>query len=556
MTKFDEAEGKKKLAELYEKEAEDLARILAQKHAIPYLDLSRITIDLDSLKILSENEAREGEMAVFQSIGRRLQIAVKNPELLKTKEIVDDLRRKQYEPELFQVSEMSMKKAFSRYPEIPAFVEVSSGIIDISPAKLESFKEKVTGLESLKELLTQVSAARESRKVSEVVEILLAGSLSLEASDIHIEPEEDRANIRFRLDGVLVDVISFTKNIYQLLASRIKLISEIKLNIKDRAQDGRFTIRTKEHDIEARTAVLPGPYGESIVLRVLQPQAISMSFENLGMRPELLEIIASELKRPNGMILTTGPTGSGKTTTLYAFIKKIATPEIKIVTIEDPIEYRLPGITQTQVDQKKGYDFSNGLRSILRQDPDIILVGEIRDFETAEISMHAALTGHLVFSTLHTNDAAGTIPRLIDLGVKPNIIAPAINVSMAQRLVRKLCPNCAKKTEAENNELEFIKKGVRSLPAKYKKPELAGLTLPRPGKCKACNETGYKGRVGIFEAILIDEKMERMILESPSEAAILNAAKEQGILTLTQDGILKVLEGITSLEELRRVAGE
>ncbi|HEY4527906.1 MAG TPA: ATPase, T2SS/T4P/T4SS family, partial [Candidatus Paceibacterota bacterium] len=383
MPKFEEEKTKKKFEELREKEAEDLAKILAQKYGLPYLDLSRMTIDLDSLKIISEAEARDGQMAVFQSVGKKLQVAVKNPESPKTKGVLEELRQKRFEPELFLVSESSLEKAFSRYREVPAFVEVSSGIIDISPERLEGFRQKIKSISAMRGLLKEVPAGRETRKISEVLELILAGALELETSDVHIEPGETSAKLRYRLDGVLADLAPVGIKVYQLLLSRLKLVSELKLNVKDQAQDGRFTIRTKETDIEVRTSILPGPYGESVVLRILNPKTIALGFEDLGIEPNLLEELAKELKKPNGMILTTGPTGSGKTTTLYAFVKKILSSEIKIVTIEDPIEYHIPGITQTQADPQKGYDFASGLRSILRQDPDIILVGEIRDLQTA-----------------------------------------------------------------------------------------------------------------------------------------------------------------------------
>lgn len=556
MAKFDEEKQQKRYEELREREAEELARILSKKYKIPYLDLSMITIDLDSLKIIPEVEAREGRMAVYQSIGRKLQIAVLNPERDATKRILEDLKSRRFISELFLVSETSLEKAFSRYPEIPVFAEVKEGIVDISPSRLENFQTKVRGTKTLRELLSIGAGAKEARRISEVLEMLLAGALALEASDIHIEPGEKGANVRFRLDGVLQDMVAVELNVYRLLVSRIKLLSELKLNVKDRAQDGRFTVRTKEFDVEVRTSVLPGPYGESLVLRVLHPKAISLGFEDLGIEPSLLEILKKELEKPNGMILTTGPTGSGKTTTLYAFVRKVNAPGIKVVTIEDPIEYHVERITQTQVDTEKGYDFANGLRSILRQDPDVILVGEIRDFETAETAMHAALTGHLVFSTLHTNDAAGTIPRLIDLGVKPNIIAPAINVAMAQRLVRVLCKHCAVRHSPSASEMKEIQAVIDSFPPAARKPDLKTVQISAPGACEECNETGYKGRLGAFEAFRVNEKIERMILDNPSEAAIKEAAREQGMLTMRQDGMLKVLRGITSIEELTRVMGE
>ena len=555
MPKFDEEKQKKRYEELREREAEELAHVLSKKYGIPYLDLSMITIDLDSLKIIPEAEAREGKIAVFQSVGRKLQVAVLSPKLEATKRILADLKSKRFETELFFVSETSLEKAFSRYPEIPVFTEVKEGVVDISPSRLENFQTQVRGVKTLKELLSASADAKEVRRISEVLEMLLAGALSLEASDIHLEPGEKKAQVRFRLDGVLQDVVTIELQVYQLLTSRIKLLSELKLNVKDRAQDGRFTIRTKEFDVEVRTSVLPGPYGESLVLRVLHPKTISLGLEDLGIEASLLETLKKELEKPNGMILTTGPTGSGKTTTLYAFVKKISVPGVKVVTIEDPIEYHVEHITQTQVDAEKGYDFANGLRSILRQDPDIILVGEIRDLETAETAMHAALTGHLVFSTLHTNDAAGTILRLIDLGVKPNIIAPAINIAMAQRLVRILCPVCAKKHPPSEIELQEIKTVIDSLPPHFEKPNLAETQVSGAVGCEACNETGYKGRLGVFEAFQVNEKVERLIMENPSEASIKEVAREQEMLTMRQDGMLKVLRGVTSLEELNRVMG-
>lgn len=548
MPKFEEERTKKKFEELREKEAEDLAKVLSQKYAIPYLDLSRITIDLDSLKILQEKDARQGQMAVFQSVGKKLQIAVLNPELPRTKQILEELRAKKFEPQLFLVSPSSLKRAWSRYPEIPAFQEVATGIIDISPERLANFRSEVTGIESLKELLQKVTSVREARKITEVLELILAGALELEASDVHLEPGETETKLRLRLDGVLQNLSSLPNRVYQLLLSRIKLVSELKLNIKAQAQDGRFTIRTEAAEIEVRTSVLPGPQGESVVLRVLNPKTIGMGLEELGIQPELLQKLAQELKKPNGMILTTGPTGSGKTTTLYAFLKKVQSPGIKIITIEDPIEYHLSGITQTQADPREGYDFASGLKSILRQDPDVILVGEIRDYETAQTALHAALTGHLVFSTLHTNDAAGTIPRLIDLGAKPNIIAPAINLALAQRLVRRVCQKCAKKEKPTPEEMKKISEEIKNLPKNIK--------ILKPAGCETCNQTGYKGRIGVFEAIFVDDKIERLILKDPSEAALKEAGREQGTLTLRQDAILKVLSGITSLEEVRRVVGE
>jgi type II secretory ATPase GspE/PulE/Tfp pilus assembly ATPase PilB-like protein len=312
-------------------------------------------------------------------------------------------------------------------------------------------------------------------------------------------------------------------------------------------------------DIEIRVSVLPGGYGESIVMRVLDPRSIKQKIEQLGLRPDLLNQIKAQLQKTTGAILTTGPTGSGKTTTLYAFIEHVNQPGVKIITIEDPIEYRVGGAVQTQVQPERGYTFANGLRSIVRQDPDVILVGEIRDVETAEIAMHAALTGHLVFSTIHTNDAAGTIPRLVDLGVKPQIIAPAINVAMAQRLVRKLCSQCKKKRKlgAEDaKKLQELLADIKQYNQGVSVPEFsADSEVFTVAGCEACHNTGYKGRIGVFEVFVVDRDIEQLILKSPAISEMRELAVKKGMLTLLQDGYLKVLEGVTDLAEVERVIG-
>lgn len=545
-----------KLKAFREKEAEDLAQMLAARHGLPYVDLSRMTIDLDALKLVPENEAREAKLAVFQKVAKRLQIAVLNPEALKTKNALENLSRKGYETEPFFVSESSLERAWSRYKEIPAFEEIEAGLIDISAARLEEYKNKLKNIQGFQKILGPYTSAQKIRKVSEVVEVILAGALALDASDVHLEPQEEKMQIRFRLDGVLHEIAAFTPQAYGFILSRIKLLSEMKLNVHDRAQDGRFTIRASDADMEVRASALPGPFGETLVLRVLNPKTIALGLEDLGMQDEFLKIIEKEIKKPNGMILTTGPTGSGKTTTLYAFVKKVNNPGVKIITIEDPIEYHLAGISQTQVNAPKGYTFANGLRSILRQDPDIILVGEIRDLETAEIAMHASLTGHLVFSTLHTNNAAGTIPRLIDLKADPSIIAPAVNIAMAQRLVRRLCPDCKKKEKPDKEELKTIENALKEMPAQYKKKVSKEIAVWKPVGCEKCNQIGYKGRIGIYEAFLVDDRVEKLILKKPSEGDLKEEMKRQEMITMFQDGILKMLEGTTSLEELVRVSGE
>ncbi len=393
------------------------------------------------------------------------------------------------------------------------------------------------------------------KDISKTLEIIMAGGLFVKASDIHIEPEEDGTKIRMRLDGILHDVITINKDISKRLTSRIKLLSKVKLNIEDRPQDGRFTIilpfRDDPLEIEIRMSALPSEYGETLVLRLLDPRKLIV-LEDLGLRKDLFEIFKREIEKPNGMVIVTGPTGSGKTTTLYAFLKTINKPGVKIITIEDPVEYHLGGISQTEVNPERGYDFANGLRAIVRQDPDVVLVGEIRDLETAQIGMQAALTGHLVFSTLHTNDAPGAIARLLAIGEKMASIGPAINMVIAQRLIRKVCQNCVKfETPApsliENirKELEGVKEDVFSFPSSVEIPIAVG--------CKECSFTGYSGRVGIFEAFLLDEEMEEHLYSSPPIAETRKKAIEKGMITVRQDGLIKILEKKTTIEEIDRV---
>ncbi len=542
-----------KIRELIEKEAEDLAKVLAEKYNFPYLDLSIATIDLDALKLIPEEKSRAGRIVAFQKAGKKIQVAIQSPNLELSKNIVEELKREGFFPTLYIVSENGLKRAWKRYADVPEYTETSKGIVDVSSERLENFMSQAQSIEDLKKLFEETIATKTGRKISELLEIILAGAISVDASDIHLEPQEKDIRLRFRLDGILHDIFSFGLEIYNLLLSRIKLVSELKLNVHDQAQDGRFSIKIKDATIEVRISVIPENYGESIVMRILNPKSISISFEELGIEKKLLEIISHEVEKPNGMIVTTGPTGAGKTTTLYAFLNKISSSEIKIITLEDPVEYHLPGIIQTQVEEDKGYTFANGLKSIVRQDPDVIMVGEIRDLDTAKIAINAALTGHLVLSTIHANNAAATIPRFIDLGVNPNAIAPAINIAIAQRLVRKLCPACKAKYKPDQKEKESIEKILKSIPKDYPLPkEAKEFNLFKAKGCSECNGIGYKKRIGIFEAILIDEKMERVILEKQNETDIIEASKDQGILNMTQDGILKVLRGITSLEELKR----
>jgi len=432
--------------------------------------------------------------------------------------------------------------------------EKITGEIKIEPQKAANLQSQLT---NIGEYQQQLQAILETATATEFLELICGGAIVLGASDIHLEPSETEGKLRIRIDGILQDIVNLKRKTYDSLVSRIKLLSGLKLNITDRPQDGRFTILMGETVIEIRVSVLPAEFGETIVMRILNPKSL-IEMDALGLRKDLVKIFEKEINRPNGMFIVTGPTGSGKTTTLYAILKKINTPEIKIITIEDPVEYHLPGLAQTQVDPSKGYTFANGLRSIMRQDPDVILVGEIRDLETAEIACQAALTGHLVFSTLHTNDAAGAVARLIDLGVRPVSIAPALNIVVAQRLPRKVCQKCFKLVSPSAEELAKLKEGLKGIPKELLPVDLNSpdLKIPKPTGCPHCNFTGYRGRIGIYETFIVDDEMEKFILTSPSIVAMRELAIKKGMVLMRQDGLIKVLEKITTIDEVERVAGE
>ena len=552
---LEERRRKEKYDELRHKEEEAATERLASKMELPYANLTGYAVNAEALSVLDESATEHAGLCVISKNGPHLKIAIKNPKNPQTMLAIENLKNKGFVVDLALVSEGSLKRAWEFYSLIPKEKEGISGTIEITPENLVKLQEEIKYIDDFKDIYMRASL----RNVTAVIELIIAGSLSLNSSDIHIEPQKEKAVIRFRIDGALQEIAELNKQMYELLTSRVKLLSKMKINVKNTPQDGRFTITsTGSIPIEVRTSVLPGPEGESIVMRILNPKAIALALEDLGVLNHDLELIKEELKRPNGLILVTGPTGSGKTTTLYAFLKKIKNPEIKIITIEDPIEYHVEGISQSQVNQENHYTFSSGLRSILRQDPDIILVGEIRDMETADIALHAALTGHLVFSTLHTNDAPSSILRLIDMKLSPSIIAPALNMLIAQRLVRKVCKQCAKKDKITEEELKKIRTELADLPLKIKinLPEISeNIEIARATGCKECNYTGFKGRIGVYEMFPVNNESEKVIVSKPTQAQLFEMAKRNGMVTMKQDGFIKVLNGITTVSEVESVTG-
>jgi len=553
MVVFNDQEEQKRFEFLRKREAEELAQLLSQKYGVDYVDLSLVAINTDALRLIPEQEAREAEAAVFGRVGKRITVAARSPENPKVKGLVKKLEGLGYEVTMFITSEESLKRSYARYADLSYATETKAGVFELSNEELEQLLTKVTKLEDISALISEAITLKHTYRITRILEVILAGGLATHASDVHFEPEEEHVRLRYRLDGVLVDVLTFDHETYRLTLSRLKLLSGLKLNILDEAQDGRFSIKIKGSEIELRTSILPGNYAETLVLRILNPASIGVQLEELGLEEDLRKRIEKEIEKPNGMILNTGPTGSGKTTTLYAFLRRVNSPGTKIITIEDPIEYHLPGLVQTQVD-KKTYTFANGLRSSLRQDPDIIMIGEIRDGEVATTAINAALTGHLVFSTLHTNNAAGSFPRLIDLGVDEKVLSSAINVAMAQRLVRTLCKTCRKQRPATAEEKKLIDRILGGVVNKALVPaDTSNVYEASTSACPECQGRGYKGRIGIFEAIFMDGPIETILREKPSEREIAQAAAPQGIPTMEQDGVLKALRGVTSLEELGRV---
>jgi len=551
MVQFNEEKSAERIKSLRKQDEEELVRILSEKYGVQYADLSQTAIDSDALKIVSEEEARSLDIAVFSRLNKQIKIAVFSPQKENVRNKVQELQDAGFKVGVYMVSRRSLEIAWEKYKELSFATKTKSGILEISNEDIEGSIKKVLDIEGARSLISEVLTLKKGSKISKIVETILAAALAVNASDVHIEPEEEKVRLRFRLDGILKDVINFDNETYELLLSRVKLLSSLKLNVQKDAQDGRFSIYINDSEIEIRSSVLPGAYGESIVLRILNPENLKASMNMLGMDEDLYNIVKKEISKPNGMILTTGPTGSGKTTTLYAFLNEVNNPDIKIITIEDPIEYHLSGVVQTQVDKKKEYNFSTGLRSALRQDPDIIMVGEIRDGDTAKIAINASLTGHLVFSTLHTNSASGTFARLIDLGVDPKSIGPAINIALAQRLVRKLDDRYKKKIPLEGRDKEVVLKVLSGIKDKSKIPQTDYVWIPELPS--GSEETGYSDRVGIYEGILVDSAMEKLIANEPQESDIKELAKTQNIMTMAEDGIIKVLSGVTSLDELRRV---
>jgi type II secretory ATPase GspE/PulE/Tfp pilus assembly ATPase PilB-like protein len=549
---------KKDLQEELEKLRRDGEERAAQRLAADlkyqYFDIRNIPVSLDALKIIPKEDAYNAKIGAIQIKDKKIAVVVTDPNLDATKRELENLKSKGYEVKVVIVSLSGLKSVLDYYKFIKKSEEDITGKISVTEERFNSLIKSFIKIEDVNNELKKLNIPKTSPTI--ILEILFAGAIALRSSDIHMEAEENGAKFRFRIDGLLHDIFNNYPPVqYENLLSHIKLLSGMKLNVHSEAQDGRFSMKLGVKEIEMRVSILPAEFGETVVMRILDPSATMVGLPQLGLRDDDLEIVKRQLAKPNGLILNTGPTGSGKTTTLYAFLRTMNNPEEKIITLEDPIEYKIEGIEQTQVNDETGYTFANGLRAIVRQDPDIILVGEIRDLETADIALQASLTGHLVLSTLHTNDAIGAVPRLINLGVKAVSIGPALSLVIAQRLVRVLCPYCKKPVEVDENMKENIRKFLDRMPEKIQKQKYENYTIYEPVGCEKCNMMGYKGRIGAFEFLEGGEDIETSILTDASEVSLRKIAKKQNMVKMQEDGILKVLLGITTFDEVEDATG-
>lgn len=508
----------------------------AQLLNVPFIKLEGRAIPADILSLIPEPAAKRYKIIPFERRGDELWVAMMDPLDIQIIQFVE--KRSGMRTKAFLALPDDISKAINDQYAQNLTTEVTSALREVAEVKPE-------------EQLTQGPEVIREAPVSNIINQLLEYAVKVRASDIHIEPQEDRTRVRYRIDGILQEKILLPKGVHDALISRIKILSTLKIDEKRLPQDGRFTFRFGAEQIDLRVSIIPTVYGEKVVIRLLPKSTQAPSLLELGLRGVSLRALEAQLLRTHGIILVCGPTGSGKTTTLYSILSKISTTKVNVVTIEDPVEYQISGVNQVQVNTAVGLTFASALRSFLRQDPNIIFVGEIRDTETADLAIQAALTGHQVFSTLHTNSAAGAPPRLLDMGIEPFLLASSLYAVVGQRVVRKICPHC----RVEFNASVEVADNIRQVLKNFVPVSLVnGIKLYKGQGCKFCANTGYLGRIGIFEALIISDQITKLIMEHASSADIEAAGVAAGMITMKQDGYLKVLEGITTLEEVLRVA--
>lgn len=543
----------------------DATKLIAMGSNTPFVDLSKITIPQSVLDIIPREVAQTYMAVAFGMVDGKLNVAMVDPQNLQA---VDFLSRKTgYSINAFLAPTQQIDTWISSYTSnISEEVGEALGTGESGEAALAE-EVKKPGKADSKKIETIVQDAPITRALNTIFEY----AINSKASDIHIEPREKSVKVRFRVDGMLQEVMSLPKTTEAALVSRIKILSNLKIDEHRIPQDGQAQYRAAGKEVDMRIAIAPISFGEQIVIRLLDKSEGLFDLDNLGFRGRALRLLTKAINKPYGMILSTGPTGSGKSTTLYAIIQKIKSGKINIVTLEDPVEYKMDGVNQMQVNNAVGLTFANGLRSILRQDPNVIMVGEIRDHETADLAVQSSLTGHLVLSTLHTNSAAGVLPRLLDMGIEPFLIASTINIVMGQRLVRKVCEKCRKPVQATEAAVAMINKQVGHLlpktPAEAQKvsqdlgyeslPTFSqnAYTLYKGEGCADCAD-GYKGRVGIYELFEMDKTIEQLLLKQATSSEIQRQAQQNGMLTMQQDGLMKAITGITTIEEVARVSSD
>ncbi len=530
--------------------AADLLAIKGRIYHFPTINLEGVDMDKEALKEISEDVVNFYRIVPFAKEGSTLKVGIVNPEDIDALEALKFIAEdKGLTLERYLISTRDFENIAKNYGSLTGEV---GKVLESLSEELEE-QEKITP-----KTIEQITS---EGGVTKIVASVVKYAVESRASDIHIEPFEEKVKVRFRVDGVLVTSLVLPKNIHSAVLTRIKVLSNLKIDETRLAQDGRFSTVLKKRKIDFRVSTFPTKNGEKVVMRILDPLTSKIDLPDLGVEGRSETVLVRAMGKPFGCILITGPTGSGKSTTLAGILKKMNSDDINIVTLEDPIEYFIDGVNQSQIHEEIGYTFASGLRHILRQDPDMIMVGEIRDKETAALATQAALTGHIVLSTLHTNDALGVIPRLIDMGVEKYLIPPTITVAVAQRLMRRLCIDCKLKAKANNAEEKIINTAIGTMPEEYRKSLLSkdGYEIYKPNlenPCKLCGGKAFKGRIAIFEMLEMTTDLENIILGNLSESSMREEAKRQGMITMFQDGILKVLKGVVSLEELLEVAQE
>lgn len=503
---------------------EILGKLIAEYYTVPFIDLAHKSIPEDVLGTIPEEAAMTFRMVPFERNGGMLSVAMADPADLEAREFAK--RKTGLSLKVFYTGDAQISSAIGQYKR-----------------NIQAVFEKLLGESESRPTV----ASADDAPVIKVLDTILDYAVAEGASDIHFEAEEDKLLVRYRIDGVLQDIVQLPRSVHQGIVARIKILSQLKIDEHRIPQDGRFKFKHSDSYVAFRVSILPSFYGENIVLRILAESARPLSFEELGLTGKNLELLSRNIVKPHGMILVTGPTGSGKTTTLYSVLTMLNQPEVNICTVEDPVEYSIKRVNQTQINPQAGLTFAAGLRALLRHDPDIIMVGEIRDKETAEMAIHSSLTGHLVLSTLHTNDAVGTIPRFIDMGSEGFLLASTLNIVIAQRLVRKLCSKCIESYTLPDDVKNYLSTVL---------PGHSLQTFYRGRGCEECGMRGYKGRIGIFELLEITEDMRHLIVGHKGTEELLQAAKENGMISLLDDGVAKASSGLTSIEEVLRVVRE